>query len=60
MANFAYEFYLIAGKNDESAAFDVLFNDPSVCGKLNDVNKFLSIRIESDTDTYKQFVQICM
>lgn len=49
----------ISGKTDDSNAFDELLNNSTIASKLNDTSRYLAVKIESDTDTYKQFAQIC-
>lgn len=41
--------------------FNELLNHSEIAGKLSDPTRYLAVRIESDTDTetYKQFAQIC-
>lgn len=49
----------VAGKTDDSIAVTELLNNAAVASKLSNPTRYLAVRIESDTDTYTQFAQIC-
>lgn len=53
-----YDKFSTGKTDDDSMGFNELLNDSEIAGKLSDPTRYLSVRIESDTDTYKQFAQI--
>lgn len=47
-----------AGADEASQAFTALINDDRIHGKLQG-DKFVAIKVESESEAYTQFAQIC-